>query len=110
MQQRILAVRSLTIESERWRYEFLHGTQVMRRYRGQTVLPRQGRSILFCLSMPILFYAPLTHLDDLQSAYLDGFIANEADWAMHITKLLAEWRNTVLYVRTSGLRASRAVS
>lgn len=85
---------------ERWRYNFLHGTQVIRRFRGQTVLPPQPHSMLYRTLLPLLFYAPLAHLYDCNGVYLDGILANEPEWTKHVKKLLAEWVDFVLYVRT----------
>ncbi|VDB93787.1 unnamed protein product [Peniophora sp. CBMAI 1063] len=82
---------------ERWRYDFLHGTQVVRRFRGQTVLPARKQTVLYKSLLPLLFYAPLAHLYDYESVYLDGVLANEPEWTRHVKKLLAEWQEFVLY-------------
>lgn len=70
----------------------------MRRFRGQTVLPPKARSVLYRVLVPILFYAPLSHLRDCNDVYLDGILANEPEWTKHVKKLLAEWVEFVLYV------------
>ncbi|KZV73474.1 hypothetical protein PENSPDRAFT_750042 [Peniophora sp. CONT] len=82
---------------ERWRYEFLHGTQVIRRFRGQSVLPPQRSSVLYRALAPTLFYAPLAHLYDCRSIYLDGLLANESEWTIYVKRLLSEWREFVIY-------------
>ncbi|KZV73460.1 hypothetical protein PENSPDRAFT_288337 [Peniophora sp. CONT] len=82
---------------ERWRYNFLHGTQVIRRFRGQTVLPHRNHSLIYRVLIPLLFYAPLPHFYDCKSVYLDGILANEPEWANYVAKLLAEWQEFVLY-------------
>ncbi|VDB93791.1 unnamed protein product [Peniophora sp. CBMAI 1063] len=82
---------------ERWRYDFLHGTQVIRRFRGQTVLSPPPHSALYRVLLPVLFYAPLSHLYDCNGVYLDGILANEPEWTKHVKKLLAEWVDFVLY-------------
>ncbi|KZV61045.1 hypothetical protein PENSPDRAFT_759673 [Peniophora sp. CONT] len=82
---------------ERWRYDFLHGTQVIRRFRGQSVLPPRQLSTSYRMLLPVLFYAPLAHLHDCRSVYLDGVLANEPEWTKHVKKLLAEWTDFVLY-------------
>ncbi|KZV61038.1 hypothetical protein PENSPDRAFT_316059 [Peniophora sp. CONT] len=82
---------------EGWRYDHLHGTQVIRRFRGQSVLPPQPHSVLYRLLTPLLFYAPLAHVYDCKGVYLDGVFANEPDWTRHVNKLLSEWLEFVLY-------------
>ncbi|KZV61040.1 hypothetical protein PENSPDRAFT_759670 [Peniophora sp. CONT] len=82
---------------ERWRYDFLHGTQVVRRFRGQAARPPPSHSVLYQILLPVLFYAPLSHLHDCDGVYLDGILAYEPEWTKHVKKLLAEWVDFVLY-------------
>ena len=46
-----------------------------------------------------MFYAPLAHLYDYESVYLDGLLSNEPEWTRHVKKLLSEWQEFILYVR-----------
>lgn len=91
---------TLTRLAERWRYDFLHGTQVIRHFRGQTVLPAREHTLLYKALLPVLLYAPLAHLYDYEAVYLDGVLAYEPEWTRHMKKLLAEWQEFTLYVRT----------
>ncbi|KZV73463.1 hypothetical protein PENSPDRAFT_648795 [Peniophora sp. CONT] len=82
---------------ELWRYDDFYGTEVMRHFRGQSILEPRRDSALYRVITPLLFYAPLSHLFDCRSVYLDGNLANEPEWATHVKKLLSEWEDLVLY-------------
>ncbi|KZV70034.1 hypothetical protein PENSPDRAFT_456871 [Peniophora sp. CONT] len=93
-----IEIAGRTISSiERWRYNFLHGTQVIRRFRGQTVLPLRPPSALYRVLAPAFFYAPFSHLYECRSVYLDGVLANDVEWTTYVMKLLKEWQEFVLY-------------
>ncbi|VDB84919.1 unnamed protein product [Peniophora sp. CBMAI 1063] len=90
-----VAGRTISV-MERWRFDQLQNTHAVRRFRGQSVLPSRADSILYRMAAPILFYAPLKHLEDCRGLFLDGIQVDESQWAQHVRKLLEGWQKFVL--------------
>ncbi|VDB93785.1 unnamed protein product [Peniophora sp. CBMAI 1063] len=83
----------------RWRWDNFHGQPFARTFnRGSTVrAPEEDRPTwLLRLSSPLLFYAPISQLQDILAVYVDGAM-NAPDWIRHVQQLLAEWREFTLY-------------
>lgn len=58
------------------------------------------RSGLITTLSPLLFFAPDVHLDKLENVFVDKTI-NKVHWKTFISKLQDEWREFILYVRSS---------
>ncbi|VDB84922.1 unnamed protein product [Peniophora sp. CBMAI 1063] len=80
---------------ERWHYDFLHGSPVVRRFRGQSVLPPPPSFRGYHLVSLLCFYVPLEQFRECQSAYLDGAVANEPEWVKYVQKLLSTWQGWI---------------
>ncbi|KZV68711.1 hypothetical protein PENSPDRAFT_609737 [Peniophora sp. CONT] len=83
----------------RWRWDNFHGQPFARTFnRGSTVChPIEERPTwILRLSSPLLFYAPISQLQDILAVYVDGAM-NAPDWIRHVHVLLAEWREFTLY-------------
>ncbi|KZV64317.1 hypothetical protein PENSPDRAFT_690898 [Peniophora sp. CONT] len=81
----------------KWTCDSFHGQPFVRRHRGSPIrLPPKPTWLLTTLAA-ILFYAPLSQLQDINAVFADGVFVNTPEWNKHIAKLLAEWEDFVLY-------------
>ena len=60
--------------------------------------PKRERSLLITFLSPPLFLAPEDHLREIEKLWTDDIII-ESVWKSLMTKLLAEWRDVILWVR-----------
>ena len=61
--------------------------------------PKRQRSLLITCLSPLLFLAPEVHRQEMEKLWTDDVII-ETVWKSFMTKLLAEWESTILWVRT----------
>jgi hypothetical protein len=80
--------------------------------KNQAIYDVQGRywqvSWLTTILAPLLFFAPVVHLKNLEVIYT-GHSIHKPSWRRFTTKLQDEWREFVLYVRHSNHKMCLAV-
>jgi hypothetical protein len=57
------------------------------------------RSILISLLSPLLFLAPEVHLREMEKLWTDDIII-ESVWKTFMSKLVSEWTDLILWVRS----------
>ncbi|KAJ7069754.1 hypothetical protein C8F01DRAFT_1363877 [Mycena amicta] len=73
-----------------------YGLPCARLNQDQSVYERHsGRSYLFRLLSPLLFFAPVSYLDSLERSYVDGLVLTRI-WKPFIRKLNTEWQDFTL--------------
>jgi len=87
--------------SAHWRFLHFHGQRHARLVRGKTAYnkPSRKRSILISLLSPLLFLAPEVHLREMEKLWTDDVIV-ESVWNTFMSKLLSEWKDLILWVRS----------
>ncbi|KAI0093584.1 hypothetical protein BDY19DRAFT_989148 [Irpex rosettiformis] len=81
-------------------YKFLnyHGEQGARIRRDDSVINntvRRGRSLLFKLVMPFLFFMPGVYMKEIESVWIDGTV-DWISWRKFITLLLKDWNQSII--------------
>src|SRR5579863_2224351 len=84
-----------------WRFLYFHGQKHARLVRNQSVYdkPKRERSIFITLLSPLLFLAPEVHLREMEKLWTDDVII-ESVWKGFMSKLLSEWNDLILWVRS----------
>ena len=84
-----------------WRFLHFHGQRHARLMRDKTVYDKSSRkrSIFISLLSPLLFLAPEVHLREMETLWTDDVII-ESVWKKFISKLLGEWNDLILWVRS----------
>ena len=84
-----------------WRFLYFHGQKNARLGRQQTVYskPPRGRSPLITLLSPVLFLAPNGYLREMEAMWTDEIIVKMV-WQGFMSKLLREWEDIILWVRS----------
>ncbi|KAN0140935.1 hypothetical protein V8E53_001379 [Lactarius tabidus] len=81
-----------------WRFVHFHGQKSPRLDRFTSIYKdsHRGRTKLFQMFSPILFFSPDTYLRELENVWADKIIV-EAMWKEFMQKLVSEWSDFVLY-------------
>ena len=84
-----------------WRFLHFHGQRHARVVRDMTAYdnPSRERSMFISLLSPLLFLAPEVHLREMEKLWTDDFIS-ESVWKRFMSKLLGEWNDLILWVRS----------
>ncbi|KAJ6548497.1 hypothetical protein B0H19DRAFT_1265326 [Mycena capillaripes] len=81
----------------RERFYNFNGEQFARLDRRNSVYDAKSKaSYLFMLVSLFLFNSPTTHLNNINTMFMDGFI-NSASWNKFVRKLRSDWQETVLF-------------
>lgn len=64
----------------------------------QPILLPQDQTVLYRMLLPMLFYAPLSHLHDCNDVYTVVVLMDQLEWRKYVDKLIPEWQEFVLYV------------
>jgi hypothetical protein len=71
--------------------------------------PKRGRTLFISLLSPLLFLAPEVHLREMEKLWTDDIII-ESVWKGFMAKLLGEWNDLILWVRSRVLLGLKCFS